>query len=265
LSVRLREELGLEPSRALRELELAILRQDESLEPKPRRANGPAGNLPLPSGSFVGRTRELDEVTGLLQDSDTRLLTLTGPGGSGKTRLAVQASQLLTGRYRDGVWFVGFADITDPDLIAPTIWRALELGDQPGVTAMARLKAWTAGRELLLVLDNLEQLADGASVLSELRAECAGLVLLVTSREPLRLSGEKQYEVPALALAEAVELFATRVRAVVPHLTAPAGIAERICERLDCLPLAIELAAARAKALSPDARSSRGSTKAFRC
>jgi len=247
----LRAELGLEPSRALRELELSILRQDVSLDPVARAAR--AGNLPLPTTPFVGRARELGEVTALLQSSGARLLTLTGAGGTGKTRLALQTSGMLADRYRDGVWFVGFADITDPDLIAPTICRELELAERPGVTPAARLQAWLVERELLLVLDNLEQLADGTTVLGELLVGCAGLVLLVTSREPLHLAGERQYDVPVLTLAEAVELFATRAQAVAPRLTIPAALAERICERLDCLPLAIELAAARAKALSADA------------
>jgi predicted ATPase/DNA-binding SARP family transcriptional activator len=249
----LREELGLEPSRTLRELELSILRQDVSLDPVPGAGKVRAGNLPVPTTPFVGRARELAEVTGLLQSSGTRLLTLTGAGGTGKTRLALQASKMLARRYRDGAWSVGLADTTDPDLIAPTICRELELADQPGMPPAARLKKWLADRELLLVLDNLEQLANGTAVLGEILVGCPNLTLLVTSREPLHLIGERQYDVPVLASPEAVELFVTRVLAVTPRLSVPADLAGRICDRLDCLPLAIELAAARAKALPPDA------------
>jgi predicted ATPase len=158
---------------------------------------------------------------------------------------------MLAGRYRDGAWFVSFADVTDPDLIASTICRALELADQPGVEPESRLKAWLSEREVLLVLDNLEQLADGTTVLGDLLVGCPGLVLLVTSREPLHLVGERQYDVPVLILAEAIELFATRAEAAAPRLSVPVDLARRICERLDCLPLAVELAAARAKAVSP--------------
>lgn len=246
----LRDELGLEPSRALRELELSILRQDVSLDPVVHTAPVLPASLPVPTTPFVGRVRELAEVTGLLQSAGTRLLTLTGAGGSGKTRLALRVSELLADHYRDGVCGLCRRHRSRPD--RTTICRKLGLADQAGVTAVARLKAWLAERELLLVLDNLEQLADGTTVLGELLIGCPGLAFLVTSREPLHVAGERQYDVPVLALAEAVELFATRAQAVAPQLTVPAALAERICARLDCLPLAIELAAARAKVLSPD-------------
>jgi predicted ATPase/DNA-binding SARP family transcriptional activator len=248
----LRDELGLEPSTRLRELELSILRQDPSLDRVGHLARARPGNLPVAATPFVGRARELAEVSALLQSPGTRLLTLTGAGGSGKTRLALRVAEDSLDQYRDGVMFVGFADVTDPDLIASTICRQFDLADQPGVEPAARLEAWLVERELLLVLDNLEHLAAGSGLLGELLAGCAGLVLLVTSREPLHLAGEQQYDVPVLALADAVELFATRAHAIAPRLSVPANLAGRICKRLDCLPLAIELAAARAKALSPE-------------
>ena len=200
---------------------------------------------------FLGRARELADVTSLLRREDTRMLTLTGAGGSGKTRLALRAAEASRSDYPDGVWFVAFADITDPELIAATICQALEIGEQIELTPARRLERWLAHRRLLLVLDNLEQLAEGACVLGELLAACPGLTLLVTSREPLRLAGERQYDVPVLARGDAIELFTTRAQAVKPSIEIDPEVAAGICERLDCLPLAIELAAARTKALAP--------------
>ena len=245
------DELGIEPGPALRELEQSILRQDPTLEPAPRVTRASASNLPVPATSFLGRARELAEVTALLYNPDTRLLTLTGVGGSGKTRLALRAAEACVADWRDGGQFAGFADTTDPQLIAPRICHALGLAELPDVSSTHRLIGWLQNRELLLVLDNLEHLVDGSTVLGELLASCPGLVLLVTSREPLHLAGECQYDVPVLADEEAIELFIARVQAVMPRLTVDSTLALRICERLDCLPLAIELAAARTKTLSP--------------
>ena len=154
-------------------------------------------------------------------------------------------------QYRDGAWFVAFADITDPELIIPTICHALDLAEQPGVTAERQLHEWLRQRELLLVLDNLEQLTGGTLVLAGLLASCHGLRMIATSREPLRLGGEQQYEVPVLEPEDAIELFISRARAVVPRVNVDPKTADAICERLDRLPLAIELAAARTKILSP--------------
>jgi predicted ATPase/DNA-binding SARP family transcriptional activator len=246
----LRDELGLEPSRQLRELERSILQQEPTLEPMSRPAPPVSTTLPVSPTPFLGRSRELAEVIALLQREDTRLFTLTGAGGSGKTRLALRAAESSVSEYPDGVWFVGFADITDPELIAPTICHALEIGEQIDLTSMQRLEGWLADRRLLLVLDNLEQLAEGTSVLGELLATCAGLTLLLTSREPLHLAGERQYEVPVLEDADAVELFITRAQAVAARQVVDPELVGAICERLDYLPLAIELAAARTKALS---------------
>ncbi len=248
---RLADELGLEPGPALKTLQTQILDQDPSLEPGPLVGRALAGNLPVPATSFLGRARELAEITALLYNPDIRLLTLTGAGGSGKTRLALRAAEACAADWRDGGRFVGFADITDPQLIAPRICQRLGLAELPDVSSTQRLIGWLQNRELLLVLDNLEQLVDGGAVLGELLATCPGLVLLVTSREPLHLAGECQYDVPVLADAEAIELLITRVQAVAPRLTVDSTLALRICELLDCLPLAIELAAARTKTLSP--------------
>ena len=206
-------------------------------------------NLPVQPGPLLGRRKELGELLALA--GRNRLLTLTGPGGSGKTRLALRVAEGSAAQYRDGAWFVAFADITDPELIIPTICHALDLAEQPGVTPERQLQEWLRQRELLLVLDNLEQLTRGTLVLAELLASCHGLRMIATSREPLRLGGEQQYEVPVLEPEDAIELFTSRARAIAPRLTIPPELAGAICERLDRLPLAIELAAARTKILSP--------------
>jgi non-specific serine/threonine protein kinase len=179
------------------------------------------------------------------------LLTLTGAGGSGKTRLALRVAETCAARYRDGTWFVAFADITDPELVVSTITQTLGLAEEAGLEPVRRLQQWLGERQVLLVLDNLEQLADGSPVLAELLSACPGLTLLVTSREPLHLAGEQQYEVPVLEPADAVALFESRTQAVVPGLVVHPKLAGAICARLDYLPLAIELAAARTKALAP--------------
>lgn len=248
----LREQLGLEPSHALRELERSILSHDGSLEPgPPEPSSSVAANLPVPPTAFLGRVRELGEISALLKRSDSRLVTLTGAGGSGKTRLALRVAESQRHDHQDAPRFVGFADITDPDLIAPTICEAVGLAEHAGMTPMQRIEQWLADRRLLVVLDNLEQLTAGAALLGQLLAACPGLTLLVTSREPLHLSGERQYEVSGLDRSDAVELFTTRAQAIKPDAELEAELTEAICERLDRLPLAIELAAARTKALSP--------------
>ena len=210
-----------------------------------------ATNLPVPLTPFLGRVDELAAVTALLQDAGARLVTLTGAGGSGKTRLALQAAHACAEKYPGGVWFVGFADITDPGLIAPAICQAIGIGEQPNLTPAQRLERYLSDREPLLVLDNLEQLLSGVGVLGELLARCLGVRMLATSREPLHLAGEQQYEVPELDREDAIELFSARAAAVAPGVSVERDVAGAICERLDRLPLAIELAAARAKVLPP--------------
>jgi predicted ATPase len=193
-------------------------------------------NLPRPASSFVGRDREVEELTALLRDS-ARLLTLTGPGGSGKTRLAIEAAAELVPEFPSGVFWVELAPLREPDLVPDTI--AQTLGAQNG------LAEHIGARELLLLLDNLEQVIDAAPELAALVEGCPNLVLLVTSRELLRVRGEVEYPVPPLAEREAVDLFRARSR-----LPADDSVAE-LCRRLDNLPLAVELAAARASVLSP--------------
>jgi predicted ATPase len=193
-------------------------------------------NLPRPASSFVGRERELGEVTELLRD-DARLLTLSGPGGSGKTRLALEAAAELVAEFKAGVFWVGLAPVRDPALVPDTI--AQTLGAKDG------LEEHVGERELLLLLDNLEQVVEAAPDLASLVESCPNLKLLVTSRELLRVRGEVEYAVPPLTDTEAVELFCERAQA-----QADQTIAE-LCRRLDNLPLALELAAARAHVLSP--------------
>jgi len=227
-------------------------------------------SLPTPLTSLVGREREVAFVGDLLLREDVPLLTLTGPGGVGKTRLALHVARQVADAFPDGVAFVGLAAIADPDLVVPTIVQSLgvrEAGEEP---VAERLAAHLRDTSLLLVLDNFEQVVEAAPVVVDLLAACPGVVLLVTSRVRLRVSGEREYPVPPLTLAgtdgemgtervarsEAVRLFVERAQAVGPGFAltpenAPAVAA--VCRRLDGLPLAIELAAARTKVLPPAA------------
>src|SRR6266536_3474864 len=193
-------------------------------------------NLPRPASSFVGRELEVAEVVELLQDG-ARLVTLSGPGGSGKTRLAIESAAELVPEFRNGVFWIGLAALRDPALVVETV--AQTLGAKDG------LAEHIGERELLLLLDNFEQVVEAASELASLLESCPNLRLLVTSRELLRIRGEVEHPVPPLAQPEAVELFCARSR-----LEQSEEIAE-LCRRLDNLPLAVELAAARTSVLSP--------------
>ena len=193
-------------------------------------------NLPRPASSFVGRDGELEDVLSRIEGG-ARLLTLTGPGGTGKTRLALEAAATLVPSYKAGVFWVGLASLRDPALVQETI--ALTLGAKDG------LAAYVGERELLLLLDNLEQVIEAAPDLSSLLQSCPNLTMLVTSRELLRVDGEVEYPVPPLASPEAVSLFCERAQ------TEPSDEITELCVRLDSLPLAVELAAARTKALTP--------------
>jgi predicted ATPase len=196
-------------------------------------------NLPVQPTPLVGRMREVDEVLQLLNSN--RLLTLTGPGGSGKTRLAVQAVAELAEQFPDGVWFVSLAPVVDPMLVLPTI--AATIG------AKAELAEELRAKRLLLLLDNLEQVLDVAPQLADLLSRAPGVKLLVTSRERLSLVSEQEYVVPTLPLEDAVDLFVARARQLDPHFLVDPAVVD-ICRRLDGLPLAVELAAARIKVLS---------------
>jgi predicted ATPase/class 3 adenylate cyclase len=199
-------------------------------------------NLPIPPTPFLGRKRELGEVLGLLSREDVRLLTLTGPGGTGKTRLAAQAAAGLAERYPAGVWWVPLAALQDPSLVVESAGQALGASND--------VAAHIADKRLLLLLDNFEHVIDAASALGSLLGNCPSLELLVTSRAPLRLSVEQEYRVPPFVHEEGVGFFIARARAVRPDFEANGAVGE-ICRRLDELPLALELAAARVKSLSP--------------
>jgi predicted ATPase/class 3 adenylate cyclase/DNA-binding CsgD family transcriptional regulator len=211
-------------------------------------------HLPVQLTSFVGRGPEMNEVRQLL--ADNRLVTLTGAGGVGKTRLAVQIAVQMAGEFSDGVWWVDLAPITDPELVSVTVARALGLPDQPGRSTMDSLLRFVRDRQMLVVLDNCEHLLDAsAELVVVVLSEAARLTLLATSREAIGVAGEVSWRVPSLSLdGEAIELFADRARHARPDFTLTDGNAAalaEICARLDGVPLAIELAAARVRALSP--------------
>jgi predicted ATPase/class 3 adenylate cyclase/DNA-binding CsgD family transcriptional regulator len=210
-------------------------------------------NFPAQLTSFIGRQKELTDVGQLL--TDHRLVTLTGVGGTGKTRLAAQVAIAVASDFPDGAWYVDLAPISVPELVPTTVARSLGLTDQPGQPTMDILQRFLGTRELLVVLDNCEHLIGAsANLISELLSSCPGLTLLTTSREPVGVSGEVTWGVPSLSLAdEAIELFADRARRARPgfHVTSDnIDAVTEICRRLDGLPLAIELAAARIRALS---------------
>jgi predicted ATPase len=200
-------------------------------------------NLPVTATPFLGRVRELAEVTQLLAEEELRLLTLTGPGGTGKTRLGLQAAAESGDAFRDGVFWVPLAPIRDPALVFSTVSETLSAKDE--------LAASLRGKELLLLLDNFEHVVEAAPELSTLLAECPSLRVLVTSRERLQLAAEHEYQVPPLAPPEGVELFTHRARAL-GATPSPNGAVAELCNRLDNLPLALELAAARTKLFSPE-------------
>jgi predicted ATPase/class 3 adenylate cyclase len=201
-----------------------------------------ATNLPVVSIPLVGREHELEELVALLSNG-TRLLTVTGPGGTGKTRVALQVAAELVGRLRDGVYWVPLAGLADPELLSSEVAQAIGAPDD--------VNRFLRGRELLLVLDSFEHLLAAAPVVSGMLAASARVHVLVTSRAPLRVTGEHEYPLEPLPQKEAAALFVERARAVGRDVSPDATVAE-ICRRLDGLPLAVELAAARTKLLAPE-------------
>ncbi|MBX3070645.1 MAG: AAA family ATPase [Thermomicrobiales bacterium] len=227
-----------------------------------------AGALPPLLTSLVGREQEIAQVEALLRSREARLVTITGPGGIGKTRLAVAVGERMASAFPDGVWFVDLAHIGDSSDVTAAIARAVGVHGRGGASPVEQLIALFAGRQVLLILDNFEHLRAAATQLIDLLAACAGVSILITSRIRLRVSGEWDVEVGPLVIAEpdsqhpgpshdsapAVELFLQRAAAAGVPLgrdRATRTIVEAICRRLDGIPLAIELAAARAKFLPP--------------
>ncbi len=227
-------------------------------------------NLPILLTPLIGRAEDVSHVVALLEQEDRRLVTLVGPGGTGKTRLALAAGAELLDTFPDGVWFVDLAPLVDPGLVLPAIAATLGVRETNVSQIEHALITFLRPKRLLLVLDNFEQVVAAAPHVSDLLTECPRLAILVTSREPLQLRAEHLAPVPPLLLPEpdtlpplgelarvpAVDLFVQRAQAIVPNfaLTADnaAAVAE-ICQRLDGLPLAIELAAARIRLLPPSA------------
>lgn len=230
--------------------------------------------LPAASSPFVGRVHEVEAVCARLAEPGTRLLTLTGPGGIGKTRLALQVATVLEAKYADGVRFVDLGPLTDPSLVLPTIAAAFGIAESVHQSPVLRFAEALRARQLLLVLDNFEQVTSAAVEIEHLLAACPTLTILVTSRAVLHLAREREYHVPPLTVPDpahlpapsdllaydAVALLAQSARAVVPDFTLTevnAGPVAAICARLEGVPLAIQLAAARIKLLPPAALLSR--------
>ncbi len=221
-----------------------------------------SAGIPAPTTSIVGRIAELAMAKDLLWNPDVRLVSLLGPGGIGKTRLAVEIAWALRSGpgFVDGVYFVDLAPVKDPDLVPATLARSLGVVDMGTGNDLERLRGHLRDADVLVVLDNFEQVAGAAPFVADLLAAARRLSILVTSRGPLHLRGEHQIEISSLDTGDAVALFVARARAVLPdfHLDeSTRHVVEAICTDLDGLPLAIELAAARSKVLSPAAMRSR--------
>jgi len=226
----------------------------------------PATNFPLETTRFIGREALLEDLRRLICRPDARLITLTGPGGTGKTRLALKAAAGLVEPFEAGVYFVQLAAVTDPEVVLPTIVRALGLKEVSGQSTLETLRDHLGDRSCLLLLDNLEQVLGAAPAIAQLLAECAGLKVIATSRSVLHLSAELEFPVPPMALperrdrprasdvasSEAAALFVERARATQPAFALTDENAPQVadvCRLLDGLPLALELAAARLRAL----------------
>jgi predicted ATPase/DNA-binding SARP family transcriptional activator/Tfp pilus assembly protein PilF len=273
----LAKELGLDPGPALRTLRDQILGQDAVLaEPGSSSITTAGGlehdgpgflagasvahrsvrpsNLPTPATALVGRAQEVSLALELLATREVRLLTLWGPGGSGKTRLALDVAARALSRYRNGAWIVLLAPIPNRELMVAELARVLDVPPVPGESLERTLVRGLTGREMLIVLDNFEHLLEASDVVAELLANAPGVDVLSTTREPLRIRGEQRMEVPPLQVDDAAELLVARAKAVRPDLTIDQddrATIERICERLDGLPLALEIAAARVAVFSP--------------
>jgi len=265
-------EIFLEVARGIRPIEQLVLAHEPvGLRSVPTRDKFPH-NLPVQLTSFIGRGQELAEAKSLL--SNTRLLTLIGPGGTSKTRLALQIGQDMLPAFANGVWLVELAQLTDPALIAQTIASVFDLQEAPATPLMDMLVNYLRAKQLLLILDNCEHLVTSCAILSaDLLRACPQLKIMVSSREALGISGETIYRVGSLSLprqtqktreelmqSEAVQLLAERAMAVQPHFAlrdSNLSAITQICHRLDGIPLALELAAARMAVFSAEEIASR--------
>ena len=248
----LRDLQGLESGPELRLLERQILNHDPDLDPPGRGGS----RLPSPSTPLLGRDRELAEARELLFRDDLRVLTLTGPAGTGKTRLALEVARMAASRFPQGAFYVSLAPLADASLVLPTLARALGVHDTSGRPPGESLAAHLADGPTLVVLDNFEHVVAATPAIVELVERAPVLKVLVTSREALQVTGERVYRVPPLHAAAAALLFVDRAQRVRPELDcteAAISIVGEICRRLDRLPLSIEIAAARMADYSPQA------------
>ncbi len=259
----LAEQLGIDPGPALRQVEEAVLAQDSALASPPLPSAGEAArtsstNLPAATTMIIGREMEIDATATLVRDH--RIATIVGPGGVGKTRLAIEVGRRLLAEFEHGVYIADFAPVGDAAGVSNAIAAALgvevEFGEGASSNPRERLREFLRGRDALLVLDNCEHVvAPVAEMVDDLVGRCGGLRVLATSREPLMIAGEVLWPLAPLELHDAVALFMERARANAPSFVATDTTHTTVCalcEHLDCLPLAIELAAARMRAFSPD-------------
>ena len=258
------EELGMEPGLELQQLLRAILNQEPSLGvPELDRPTARLDNLPAALTSFVGREGPLTQLKQML--SANRLVTLTGPGGVGKTRLALQVARESLGKYQRGIWLTSFAGLTDPALVPEALAHVLAIRPQAGQSSMGSLIAAVGNRHYLMVFDNCEHLIDACARTAEaLLTACPGVTVLATSREALGVAGEVTLSVPPMQVtadgatglsrgSEAIELFQQRAASAVGSFRLDDGdlaVASHLCRRLDGIPLAIELAATKLKVMS---------------
>lgn len=237
------EETGLEPAAELRELQIAILRDDPRLEMEDAELRS-RRHLPAPPSPIIGRRDDIDEVATVLRGG-SRLVTVTGTGGIGKTRVALEIARELTADFPDGVWFVPLAELSDYRLVAQAIAEALDV-EPVGPDFLGPLAAHVATRRMLLVLDNFEQVDTASPVVGELVSAAPDMRVLVTSRTPLLVYGEQLHDLDPLPLEDAISLFATRAREADRRFDGSHdGAMREICEALDGVPLALELVAAR--------------------
>ena len=269
----LRKELGVDPQPETRALYKQIRKREfkSSQSVQQKEVRTPQHNLPFQISTFIGREKELDEIKDLI--ASHRLVTLTGIGGIGKTRLSLKTGEQLINEYANGIWFVELAALTDPALVPQTIAKLFQLVEQAGESLTEKLIRVLRTKSLMLILDNCEHLLDASSQLADaLLRNCPNVKILATSREALGITGESQYHVPPLALPdiqqlleqlsgyESVQLFEERARLVQDNFSLTlqnASSVARICSRLDGIPLAIELAAARVNLLSTEQIASR--------